>query len=78
LTVVSVFAGILATPGASGSPLIYFHYVYVYVVPLVLVISGVIFALGVEKYHKYAQWGLRIGCVFIGVPILISMIVSKT
>jgi hypothetical protein len=78
LIVVSVFAGILATPGASGSALINIHYINVYVVPLLLVISGVIFALGVEKYHKYARWGLRIGYVFIGLPFLISIIVSKT
>jgi ABC-type spermidine/putrescine transport system permease subunit II len=77
LIIVSVFAGILAIPGASGSPLIYIHIVYVYVVPLILVASGFIFAMGEEKYHKYARWGLIAGYVFVGLPFVLSIIVSK-
>jgi len=76
LIVVSVFAGILATPGTSGSPLIYIHIIYVYVVPTILGVSSVLFGFFPEK-QKLARKGLIVGYVFIGLPFLISIIVSK-
>ena len=78
LIIVSVIAGILAIPGAPGSPLIYIHIVYVYVVPSILVASGFIFAIAEEKHHKYARWGLIAGYLFVGLPFVLSIIVSKT
>ncbi len=74
---VSIFMGILAIPGKSGSPLIYIHYTYVYIVPFILGVSGIGLAFYPQKHHKVARWGYRIGLSFIVLPFLISIIVSK-
>jgi hypothetical protein len=75
---VSIFMGILAIPGKSGSPLIYIHYTYVYIVPFIFGVSGIVLAFYPEKYHKLARWGYRIGLLFIVLPFLISIIISNT
>ncbi len=74
--VVCFIMGVLAIPGKSGSPLIYIHIVYAYVIPAILGASAILYAFFPEK-HKIARLGLIIGLVFIGVPFLISIIVSK-
>jgi hypothetical protein len=76
LIIVSVFMGALATLGTSGSPLIYIDIAYVYVIPTILGVSGVLFGFFPEK-HKTARLGLTVGLILIVAPFVLSIIVSK-
>jgi len=76
---VSYFLGVLATPevltspGKGESSLVYFYYGYLFILPIILWISGLLYAFSPKRYQKYARWGLIIGSLAIVAPFLYSM-----
>jgi hypothetical protein len=70
----SYFLGILATPEKGESSLVYFYYSYLFILPIILWISGLLYAFSSKRYQKFARWGLIIGSLAIVAPFLYSML----